>query len=346
MQEATTNPPAATHAIAMLFIPSTPMSRLSITRTGLLLLALLIGSVSTAAAQNRSDSLSRFEYTQIHMGMQTRIVLYAPSDSTARQAASAAFERIAELENVMSSYRPDSELMQLSAKAGGPPVPVSRALFDVLKRTQRFARRSGGAFDATMGPYIALWRKTRETGRLPPDSALQRADSLVGWRKVHLNDDNRTVRLDTPGMTLNLGGIAKGYILDRALETLRQRGIKRALIRAGGDLVAGGPPPGKSGWKVAVANADSAHRFIRLDHGAVASSGDTEQFVEIDGKRYSHVVDPRTGLGLTNRLAVTVTAPSGTTADALATTISVLGEQRGRTLADSYRNVSAYIRHP
>lgn len=280
------------------------------------------------------------------MGVRTRIVLYAPGDSTARAAAKAAFQRIVALENVMSSYRSDSELRRLEVQAGGPPVEVSKPLFAVLQRAQGLARRSGGAFDVTIDPYIELWRTARQTGRLPPDSARQRADSLVGWRNVHLNAKARTVQLAVPGMQLNLGGIAKGYILDQALATLRKHGISRALIEAGGDIVVSGAPPSQPGWQVVIPSAGprSEKRTVSITNAALSTSGDTQQFVEIDGTRYSHVIDPRTGLGLTNRIMATVIAPSGTTADALATTATILGPQKGQAFAKSHEQVSIYIR--
>jgi len=150
-------------------------------------------------------------------------------------------------------------------------------------------------------------------------------------------------------MQLDLGGIAKGYACDEAIRTLKANGIKSALVEMGGDIVVSGPPPGKKGWEIEIANADAARsldkpRMLALSNSAVSSSGDTEQFVEIGGKRYSHIVDPRTGLGLTDRIAVTVVAPNGVTSDGLSTAISVLGDKKGRALANTYPGVSVYIR--
>ena len=317
-------------------------------------LGALLGVMVGAGAQEVSaqevsarDTLRRYSYRQVHMGMQTRLVLYARSSATARPAARAAFTRIASLEDVLSSYRSDSELMRLSRRAGKVAVSVSEALFDVLACAQTLARQSGGAFDATVGPYAALWRKARRTGQRPASDALERADSLVGWRKVHLDEEARTVQLQRAEMELDLGALAKGYILDRALETLAEHGIERALVEAGGDLVVSQSPPGQNGWRVEVPGAgpQGTADTLAIAQAAVSTSGNTYQFVEIGGTRYSHVVDPRTGWGLTHHLLATVVAPRAMLADGLSTTLGVLGEEKGRRfLRTYYPQAEAYIR--
>ena len=289
----------------------------------------------------------RYEYRQTRMGMAVRVVLYAPSDSAARRAGHAAFRKMAALEAILSSYRDSSELNRLSRRSGTGPVPVSEPLFSVLRHAQRLARQSDGAFDATAGPFLTLWAEARRSGTLPDSSARRRAAARVGWRQVALNERRRTVHLRADRMQLNVGGIAKGFILDRALDTLAAEGISRAMIEAGGDLVMSGPPPGTEGWNVRLPGAgpNGTPRTVRLHHAAVATSGATEQFVEIDGTRYSHVVDPRTGLGLTHRLLVTVVADRGVLADGLATTVGVLGAEAGRAFLDAhYPSTTAYVR--
>jgi len=300
-----------------------------------------------AAPSVHAQSAERFEYRQTRMGMPVRVVLFADHDSTARRAGHAAFRKMAQLETILSTYRDSSELNRLSRQSGHGPVPVSEPLCTVLRHAQRLARQSDGAFDATAGPYLALWAEAREDGQLPDSSALERAGARVGWRHVQLDPARCTVRLTAERMQLNVGGIAKGFILDRALDTLAAEGVSRALIEAGGDLVASGPPPGTEGWSVQLPGtaADGGRRTVRLRDAAVATSGDTEQFVEIDGTRYSHVVDPRTGIGLTHRLLVTIVADRGATADGLATTVGVLGRDAGRSFLEThYPSVTAYIR--
>jgi thiamine biosynthesis lipoprotein len=279
------------------------------------------------------------------MGVQARLVLYAPGEAAARTAAGAAFDRLAALEDVMSDYRPTSELMRLCAQPPGTPVPVSDDLFAVLARAQELARLSDGAFDVTVGPIVRLWRAARKSGRLPEEAARREALAHTGWQHVRLDATARTVTLGLPGMQLDLGGIAKGYAIDEALAVLRQHGVERALLELGGDIRLGAAPPGEEGWPLQVAHADAVHRHQRLAHAAISSSGDTEQFVEIDGRRYSHVVDPKTGLGLTSRLAATVVAPDATTSDGLSTMLTVLGPERGLPLvASHFPGVTVYLR--
>lgn len=280
------------------------------------------------------------------MGVQVRLVLYAPSEERAEEAARAAYHRIAELEDIFSDYRPTSELMQLCARSGGPPVPVSRDLFIILERSLMLARISEGAFDPSVGPYVKLWRKAREDSTLPPPDDLRAAEHLVGWQKIKLDSAAQTVQLLVPGMQLDLGGIAKGYAGDEMLRILESYGLTRVFLEIGGDFVLGDPPPQQEGWRVKIENAEPGRESATLANTAISSSGDTFQFVEVDGVRYSHIVDPRTGLGLTNRIAVTVTAPSAFTSDGLSTMLSILGPEKGLPLLDKYfPEASAYIRY-
>jgi len=274
------------------------------------------------------------------MGVRARIVVYAPSKPAAETACRAAFSRIAQLEDAMSDYRPTSELMRLCAKAGGSPVKVSKDLLRVLLKSQELSRRSNGAFDVTVGPLVKLWRQARKDVKLPERADLDRALKLVGWRKLHPDPKHSTARLDSHGMLLDLGGIAKGYACDEAIRTLKSRGIESALAEMGGDIAVSSAPPGRNGWQIEVPNAPEGQRRQTLANRAVSTSGDIEQFVEIGGKRYSHIVDPRTGLGLTSRLAVTVIARDCTTSDGLSTAVSVLGPEKGRELIGTYHGAS------
>jgi thiamine biosynthesis lipoprotein len=283
-----------------------------------------------------SAALSRFTFTEPHMGTRFRIVLYAANEQTARDAARAAFDRIAALDNCMSDYKPESELMRLCAKAGGDPIPVSPELFTVLQKAQDVAAKSDGAFDVTVGPVVRLWRVSRRNHKLPDGEKLAKARDLVGYRNVQLDAKARTVRLLKAGMQLDLGGIAKGYSADEALVVLQKKGIQSALVAAGGDIAVGAAPPGKEGWDVAIIPLQSgdASPHLLLHDAAVSTSGDAEQFVEIDGVRYSHIVDPRTGIGLIGRSQVTVVARRGIDSDSLTKVIAVLGPERGMPIVE------------
>ncbi len=290
-------------------------------------------------------ALVRREFTEPHMGTRFRIVLYAPDTTTAERAAQAAFARIAALDDCLSDYRADSELMRLPAQAGGAPVRVSEDLFRVLAAAQAMTRQSGGAFDVTVGPVVRLWRMARLSHKLPDPARLAAAEKLVGYEKIRLDARAHTVQLLEPGMILDLGGIAKGYAADAALAVLKEHGIMRALVAGGGDIATGDSPPGEDGWTIGLAPLESPdappRRFVRLHNAGISTSGDAEQHVEIGGMRYSHVIDPRTGQALTGRRGATVIAPNCTTSDALATAVCVLGPELGLKLVNNTPGTAA-----
>lgn len=251
----------------------------------------------------------------------------------------AALDEVARLDRVLSDYDPTSEVSRLSAAAPtARPVPLSADLAAVLTRAVEFRTASGGAFDPTVGPLTTLWRQARRSGRMPLPERLATARAAVGPEALVLEGDPPAALLTRPGMRLDLGGIGMGYAIDRALALLAARGVDAALVDASGDIGASAPPPGSTGWRVAVAPLDPrqpAGETVSLAHAAVTTSGDAFQAVVIDGRRYSHVVDPRTGLGVAGPAAVTVIAADATTADAVATAASVLGPVAGLAFVQS-----------
>lgn len=299
------------------------------------------------AAEGRAPQ--RFEFESKHMGTTFRVVLYAGDATTAKAAADAAFARVADLDNCMSDYKPTSELMQLCkafATEVGDPRKVSDDLFFVLTKAGELSKRSDGAFDITVGPVVQLWRHARRTQELPDPKEFAAARAKVGYEKVKLDPAKKTVQLTTPGMQLDLGGIAKGYAADEALKLLKEKfGITRALVAAAGDIACGDPPPGKDFWSVDIAPIAKSQkpRTLRLANAAVSTSGDLEQFVVIKGVRYSHVLDPKTGLGLTGRRSVTVVAPNGTTADSMTKAVSVLPPEQALKLVEDTPGAAAYV---
>lgn len=290
------------------------------------------------------STLARFEFRSAHMGTLFNMVLYATNAVIAESAAEAAFRKINALEEVMSDYRADSELNLLCQKPPRVPVPLSPELFDVLWKSQEFAKRSGGAFDATVGPYVRLWRFARKRHVLPAYGELQAARAASGWRKLKLDRKARTATLLAGHMRLDLGGIAKGYASDAALGVLAKHGIDRALVAASGDIAVSKAPPGKKGWRIDIAGLnDRLDRPLLLENAAISTSGDTEQFIQVDGVRYSHIVSPWTGLGLTNRIQATVIGCRATTTDALGTALCVLGPKAGLRLVQSIPGAAALI---
>ena len=305
---------------------------------------LLVPALAVGAA-HADPALSRFTFDEPHMGTQFRVILYAPDKETAGKAAAAAFARIADLDATMTDYQPTSDLMQLCAKSGGDPVKVSDELFFVLSKAEETSRISDGAFDVTVGPVVQLWRKARKTGKMPDPQKLAAARALVGWKNVRLDEKAHTVQLLKAGMRLDLGGIAKGYAADEGLAGLKKFGVTRALVAAGGDIAVSGPPPDADGWKIAIAplkeDADADGPTMTLHDAAVSTSGDAEQYVEIDGKRYSHIIDPRTGIGLVGRMSATVVAPHGVVADGHTKIVAVLGPEKAFSILEKEEGVSA-----
>ena len=304
-------------------------------------------ALGTPVAPPEGPALGRFQFSQTEMAVPIRVVLYAPDAQTANGAAQAAFDRIHQLNGILSDYDPKSELRRLcDTSGGGCAVRVSDDLWTVLSRAQALSRRSGGAFDVTVGPVVRLWRRARRREQFPPPDRLEEARKLVGYRLLELDPKGQTVKLLKSNMRLDLGGIAKGYAVDEAVKVLAKRGIRRVLIDAGGDIRLGDPPPDRPGWVIGIArlkpNAPPS-RYLWLSRVAIASSGDTWQVVKIDGRRYSHIIDPRTGLGLTDHGSVTVIAPDCTTADSLASAVSVLGPKAGLKLIEATPQTAAFI---
>jgi thiamine biosynthesis lipoprotein len=288
-----------------------------------------------------------FEAVEPHMGTLVRIKLYANGGQQAKAAFRAAFDRIAQLDNALSDYKPESELNRICRTAVGRPAEAGADLFRVLEASQKLARETDGAFDVTLGPVIRLWRQARKTNRPPDSAALHDAAGRCGYGKLHLDPVKHTVMLDQAGMQLDAGGIAKGYAADAALSVLAQLGIGSALVAASGDLAFGDPPPGERGWKIGVDSLDRPEaaftRVLELSNAAVSTSGDGEQHLDIDGTRYSHIIDPATMMGLVRPITVTIVARRGIEADALATAVSVLGPERGIALIEKQAGVAALV---
>jgi thiamine biosynthesis lipoprotein len=282
------------------------------------------------------------------MGLPFRIVLYASAESQADTAAAAAFARISQLNDILSDYDSDSELSRLSRSSGsGKAIYVSEDLWNVLQRSQKLAAQSRGAFDITVGPAVTLWRKARREHKLPDAVLLARTRDSIGYKKLLLDGKNHTAKLLAPNMRLDAGAIAKGYAVDEAQKVLRKNGITSALVSGGGDMNVSDAPPGKKGWRIEIAPLDipdaPPKKFVLIHNVGLATSGDVFQHLEIDGKRYSHIVDPRTGIGLTDHSLVTVIAKDCTTADSLATAVSVLGPEKGVELINKTSGAAVHL---
>jgi FAD:protein FMN transferase len=317
--------------------------RLMATAFALVVHSLAGGLGGTALRASDQPKLERFEFTEPQMGVPFKIVLYAPDEAAANRASRAAFDRIAALNSAMSDYDPKSELSQLSASS---PVrqKVSDDRWKVLSRSQELAESTDGAFDITVGPFVRLWRRSRRIAELPLRKRLDEARAASGYKLLKLHPGDQSVELLAPGMRLDLGGIAMGYAVDEGLKVLAAHGIESAMIDASGDIGVSGPPLGRTAWRIGVAPNEPEgppSRYVDLVNAAITTSGDAFQFVEIGGVRYSHIIDPKTGLGLTTQTSVTVIAPDCIAADSLATAVSVLGLEKGFELIDKTSGAAA-----
>ncbi len=307
----------------------------------------LLSGCQASKPSRRSAELQRFVFHKGVMGTVFTITLFAADEATGKSAAEAAFARVVQLNDIMTDYDRDSELMRFCLAPCGQPVVLSEDLFTVIAKAQWVAERTDGAFDITLGPIIRLWRRARRQRELPPPDLLAAAKAACGYQFFKLDPRTRAATLQKPDMVLDLGGIAKGYAAEAALKVLKQQGMSRAMVAASGDLAIGDAPPGRDGWNIGIDSIDAAEgkhsRIVSVKNCGLSTSGDTEQFTEIDGQRYSHIVDPKTGLGLRERIGVTVIAKNATDSDAYDTAASILGAERGLNFIEKQTDTAALI---
>ncbi len=301
----------------------------------------MVANLPAAVAQDASQRLSRFEYTRPIMGTELKVILYAQDESHAAFAINAILDELEERSLPINNYKPNSEVSKLASLEPGKQQILSVELGELLQESKRWHELSHGAFDVTSGVTLELWNKTRKQKILPTNKETTTALDLSGWHHITLisDDDSRyTISFDKAGLKINVSGIATGYLIDRAMEVLRKQGITSALIDIGGDVIVSNPPPGSSGWKIDVAGlnkSDETQSRIVISNQAVTTSGDLNQFTEIDGIRYSHLIDPTTGTPIPMRISATVIAKRAIDADAAATAIAVLGIQKATPILDS-----------
>jgi FAD:protein FMN transferase len=258
-------------------------------------------------------------------------------------AAQQALDEVAKLEEQLTIFKQSSEVSFINRHAASRAVHVEPSLFELLRLAQQLSRETAGAFDITSGPLSQCWGFLRRQGRIPAPEESEQARALVGSEKLLFDPDSRTVRFARPGVELNLGSIGKGYALDRIAASLRQR-VRTALLSAGSSSMRalGSGERGQRGWTVGVRHPRDKRRrlaIVRLRDVALSTSGSEEQFFEHDGKRYGHIIDPRTGLPAERVSGVTVIAPSAALTDALATAFYVGGAELARTYCDAHPGV-------
>jgi thiamine biosynthesis lipoprotein len=271
---------------------------------------------------------------QLLMGTTLTITLDGPRDECGEAALQAAFDEVKRLEGLLSDWQPESELSRLN-RAG--EAVLGPELDELLARSLELSERTQGAFDVSVGPLVVLWRAARAKDALPAQAERERAFERVGWRQIALEREAHRVHLCTRGMALDLGGIGKGYALDRAAAILRQRGRPRALLDFGGQLLALEAPQGRQGWPVAVRDPRGGAEplfELELRGRSLSTTADDQQGYLHEGHTYSHVFDPRSGAPVEGRLAACVLASDATRADAWSTAVYVLGARTGLELAE------------
>jgi thiamine biosynthesis lipoprotein len=292
------------------------------------------------------------------MGTFAHLKAIAKDPQTARKCVETAFAEIQKVDDLMSDYKSDSEISRVNRDAFGRAVKVSESTFEVLQKSTEFSRLSGGAFDITIGPLVELWRSAAEANSVPDQAELEQVRSKVGYEKLYLDANEMTVRFAVDGMRLDLGGIAKGYAIDRAVEAMQTGGAVGGLVDVGGDIRCFGmPPEGKKTWRIGLqdpAGSQESDQFLtgaagrvlmvlKLKNAAVATSGGYRRFVLIGGKKYSHIMDRRTGESAENMSSVTIISKDALDADALATAVSVMGAEKGIALIQKIPQTEAIL---
>lgn len=299
------------------------------------------------AVAAHGQRLIRYEDSRISMACAYSIIVYGDEAQPLSRIVSEALDEVDRIDRLMSHYRPDSPLSRLNREAALKPVKVERELFDFIAECLRYSRASDGAFDITVGPLMKAWGFFRGEGHLPTDDELAAARSRTGFHHLILNAKEHTIQFDRPGVELDPGGIAKGYAVDRAISVLKQRGIRCALVSAGGSTIYGlGSPPESDGWKIEIQNPLDARKSamtVHLKDQALSVSGGSEKFFEVNGARYSHIMNPRNGRPVEGVLSVAVIANSGTAGDALDNIFFVAGVKRSRALLKRFPHTEVFF---
>ncbi|HHT9108397.1 MAG TPA: FAD:protein FMN transferase [Candidatus Wunengus sp. YC63] len=309
---------------------------------------------SQGGERGREESISDIKLlkqTRMIMGTFAEVSIYSSDEKTAGKAIEESLDEMERIDRIMSNYKKESELSRLNKKAVKSPVPCNGELLDVIERSQYYSELSGGAFDITVSPIVALWGFFSEKGHVPPDKEIEKVLPAVSYKNIVINKSNdtkkpATIFLKNTQTQIDLGAIGKGYAVDKALEIIRKFGINNGCINLGGNIYVLGTPPGKNAWKIGVQhprNSGEILGYLELKNEATATSGDYERFFEFNGKRYSHIINPQTGRPVSGTIATTIVATTGTEVDALSTSVFVLGHEKGMELIKKISNAEAMI---
>ncbi len=262
------------------------------------------------------------------------------------EAIDSAFKEMERIERVFSKFKEDSEVSKINNIAGRQIVKVENEVFKLIEDSIRYSEMSDGSFDITIAPLMEVWGFVKKEARLPKDSELKEVLPLVNYKNIQLDRENKSIGFRQSAVKIDLGGIAKGYAVDRAKEVLKQNGINSALINLGGNIYAFGNPPGRDFWRIGIQHPKERDRIfltLKLKDKGVSTSGNYERFFELNGKRYCHIINPKTGMPVEWVLSVTVIADTAEEADALSTAIFVMGWEKGFEMIDRLKGISAMV---
>jgi thiamine biosynthesis lipoprotein len=306
--------------------------------TAALLLSLAAGA-SVAHAVTLKDPRgpmgSRFEISAVH-----------PDPQKCQVAIDAAYAEIDRIEALISEWRESSRVSEINRQAGVAPVEVPKELANLVRRSLKVSALTDGAFDVTFHTVGRLWNFKSRTAPVPAKEAIAAALADTGYRHVLLDEKRSTVYLDRKGTRIGFGAIGKGYAANRAVFVLKEHGVTGGVVNAGGDLVIFGTQENGKPWRIGIANPldrDKTFAWLDTTEQAVVTSGNYENYIEVDGRRLSHILDPRTGWPVEELRSVTIVCPDGELADALATGVSVLGVEKGLALVDRLKGVEAML---
>jgi len=308
------------------------------------LLVAIVLTLLRGAAVHAGQTAESHQYRYM-MGTSIQVQAFGGDEATRRAAIDEAFAAFAEIDRLMSNYRDDSELTRLNRDGARDAVAVSEPMFAVLDAARRVSAASSGAFDITVGPLVRLWGFHDKAPHIPTDVELAAVRPLVDYRGVLLDAEHRTAHFARPGVELDLGGIAKGFAVEIAGAVLRRKGLS-GFIDAGGNQYLLGTPPGKRTWTIGIKDPDARDRVlgvVETGEISVSTSSDSYNYLVANGRRYGHILDPRTLQPSTESLSATVLCRDGTLADAMSKAAFILGPKAGLVLVDSLPDMSAVI---
>lgn len=281
------------------------------------------------------------------MGNRFEISVVSEDEKWANQRIEEAIVEISRIEKLLTTFSDDSQTNQINASAGIQSVKVDKEVFDLIARSLRISELTQGAFDLSYGSIDkSLWNFDKTMSSLPDEVTAKSMVKLIDYRKIVLDSANQTVFLKEKGMRIGFGGIGKGYAAECAKNLMKKQGVESGIVNAAGDLTTWGRQPNGKEWTIGIADPDAKDKpfsYLNISDMAVATSGNYEKFVVIDGKRYSHTIDPKTGLPVSGIKSVTIICPNAEIADAMATPITVMGVKVGINLINQMRGIACII---